>query len=89
MLVPLNTAKRSDLALSIITTKKGYSVLVVSIKNGIGLDSFPSYAIFEEDDDETGFKPITWIEDYPVVEGTDLYQCIHKALLQIGLIQET
>ena len=87
MLVPLNTAERSDLALSIIANKKGYSVLVVSVKNGIGLGSLPSYSIYEEDDDETGFKPVIWIEDYPAVEGTDLYQCIHKALLQIGLVE--
>lgn len=87
MLVPLNTAERPDLALSIIANKKGYSVLVVSIKNGIGLDSLPSYAIYEEKDEDMGISPVTWIEDYPVIEGADLYQCIHKALLQIGLVQ--
>lgn len=86
MLVPLNTAKRSDLALSIMATKEGYSVLVVSIKNGIGLDSLPSYAIYEKDDNEKGFEPVPWGEDYPAIKGTDLYQCIHKALVQIGLI---
>lgn len=83
MLVPLNTAKRSDLCLSIITTKEGYSVLVVSIINGYGMDSLPSYKGDYPADDDDCFDPCVCVDDYPAVTGPDLYKCIEECMEQI------
>lgn len=80
MLVPLNTAKRNDLCLSVLRTENGFSVKVVSIVNGFGLDSLPSYyfGLHSEEVDA-----IVWMEDYPAITGKDLYGCIKKCMKQI------
>ena len=83
MLVPINTAKRNDLALSIVTTKDGYSVLVVSIINSYGPESIPSYMCNYPTSSEDAFDPGTWIENYPAVVGPDLYKCIEDVMKQI------
>lgn len=83
MLVPLNTAKRSDLALSIITNKEGYSVLIVSIIKGFGMDSLPSYMGDYPAGDDNLFDPCVCVDDYPAVTGPDLYKCIEECMKQI------
>jgi hypothetical protein len=80
MLVPLNTSKRNDLCLSICKTQNGYSVKVVSVKNGYGLDDLPSYCF----DIHTEYTDaVIWMEDYPAIEDKDLYKCIEKCMKQI------
>lgn len=80
MLVPLNTAKRNDLCLSVLRTKNGFSVKVVSIVNGFGLHSLPSYCFgFRSEEVDA----VVWMEDYPAITGKDLYDCIEKCMKQI------
>ena len=80
MLVPLNTRKRNDLCLSVLRTENGFSVKVVSIVNGFGLDSLPSYCFGLRTEE---VDAVVWMEDYPAIAGIDLYDCIEKCMKQI------
>lgn len=82
MLVPLNNKERQDLCLSIIRKKEGYSVAIVSIINGYGMNSLPSYAC-NLHDEENLVDACTCIEDYEIISGQDLYDCIEQCLAQL------
>lgn len=83
MLVPLNNKERQDLCLSIIRLKEGYSVAIVSIINGYGLNSLPSYTCNNPKDEENLMDPCVWMEDYQIIKGQDLYDCIEQCLAQL------
>lgn len=82
MLVPLNNKERQDLCLSIIRRKKGYSVAIVSIINGYGMNSLPSYACNLKDEKNL-IDACVWMEDYKIISGQDLYDCIEQCLAQL------
>ena len=81
MFIPVNT-KKGNLGLSILNTKKGYSVAIVETCNNM-LGSIPSYLYnnyLQSDDD---FECVVCTTDYKVITGSDLYDCIEKCLQQI------
>lgn len=82
MLIPLNNKERQDLCLSVLRLKEGYSVAIVSIINGYGLDSLPSYAC-NLHDEENLVDACVWMEDYQIIKGQDLYDCIKQCLAQL------
>ena len=82
MLVPLNNKERQDLCLSVIRKKEGYSVAIVSVINGYGIDSLPSYA-HNLHDEKNLVDACICTEDYQIVEGKDLYDCIEQCLAQL------
>ena len=80
MLIPLNNSKRKDLALSIVRIDNSYSVAIVSIINGFGMNSIPSY-MYNVHADE--IDATVCMEDYHIVRGNDLYKCIDECLAQL------
>ena len=82
MLIPLNNKERQDLCLSVIRKKEGYSVAIVSIINGYGLESLPSYDCNLKDE-ENLIDACIWMEDYNIIDGQDLYDCIEQCLAQL------
>lgn len=81
MLIPLNNSKRENLALSVVRIKQDYSVTIVSIINGYGMSSIPSYMHNIHTDE---CDACACIEDYEIVKGADLYNCIEKCLEQLN-----
>lgn len=84
MFIPLNLEERQDLGLSVIRSNKGYSVAIMSIVNGFGMDDLPSY-MHNVHDDENLMDACACTTDYEIVTGTDLYDCIEKCLKQLNL----
>ena len=80
MLIPLNNKRDNSLALSVIRLNKGYSVAIMSVINGYGMDSLPSYMYNERSEEVDAVVSTT---DYEVVKGKDLYDCIEKCLKQL------
>lgn len=82
MLVPLNNKERQDLCLSIIPLKEGYSVAIVSVINGYDMNSLPSYA-HNLHDEENLVDACISMENYRIIKGQDLYDCIEQCLAQL------
>lgn len=81
MFIPINT-EEGNLGLSVILTKKGYSVAIMETCDN-RLASIPSYcynACPESDDD---FECVVCTTDYKIIDGESLYECIEKCLQQI------
>jgi len=55
----------------------------MSIANGIGLDSLPSWRKLLGDDEEDLIMPVACMEDFEVIKGADLYECIEKCIEQV------
>lgn len=80
MLIPLNNLERENLALSVIRLNNGYSVAIMSIVNGYGMDSIPSYMHNVHNDE---IDAVACMENYHVITGNNLYECIDKCLAQL------
>lgn len=90
MLVPVNLKNDVCMALSIVRTPNGYSVLpcriVDSAHNWIGLPSWYAnmgYMNDEETGDSIEPDAIIGLEPDMKVEGSDLYNCIKKVLIML------
>lgn len=87
MFIPLNLKERQDLGLSVLRLKKGhsitYSVAIIAVVNGYGMDELPSY-MHHIDDKENLIVACACTTDYEIIEGPDLYDCINKCLEQLG-----
>lgn len=77
MWIPLNTRTACDLGLSVIRLNEGYSVAIMAVVNGYGMDPMPSYELHYHE------GAIACMTDYEVVKGTNLYECIEKCLKQL------
>lgn len=84
MFIPLNLKERQDLGLSVIRSKEGYSVAIMSVINGYGMDSVPSYMNHYRNDDEN-IDTCICTTDYETIKGPDLYDCINKCIEQLGV----
>lgn len=80
MFIPINTVE-GNLGLSVIRTKKGYSVAIMETCDNrlSSIQSHCYYDIQESDDDEC----VVCTTDYEIITGSDLYECIEKCLQQI------
>lgn len=78
MIIPLNLPGERSKALSIVATTEGYSVALVDIVDGFGLDACESYEILIPTDEEV-IEPITWF-DKQLAKGPDLLQCLNDAM---------
>lgn len=87
MLIPLNLPQNSSKALSIVASPKGYSVAEMTIVNGFGLDTLPSWSMMAYESlpgklyGENGeqIDPIAWCDEV-LCTGSDLLQCLDKAM---------
>lgn len=88
MLIPINTEKDSSLALSIVKSAEGYSVVPCSIVNGYGMAHLPSYmAGMEKFTTEMGtiVDPIVVFDHYDKeVKGDNLEKCLDKVMRLLG-----
>ena len=87
MLIPLNLRDAKNIALSVIRTSEGYSVVPCNIVNGFGLGDIPSHWCNRKSVTVDGFiiDPITMFDsDHDMkVTGTDLFECIEKCLKMV------
>lgn len=83
MIIPLNLPGERSKALSIVATTEGYSVAEVTIINGFGLHSLPSYSMMLDECqlEELGdlVEPVVSF-DRILAKGPDLLQCLNDAM---------
>lgn len=87
MLIPLNTKTRQDLCLSVLSkkvdSKQIYSVAIVNLINGFGMDPLPSCNCYDGTDEENSYGPTICTTDYKVIEDEELWFCIDACLAQL------
>lgn len=87
MLIPLNLKNAEDVALSVVETPEGYSVLPCNIVNGFGLSELPSYwankSRVEDEFDLVEPVPMFGFEPSMKCEGPNLYDCIREVLTKL------
>ena len=81
MFIPINT-EEGNLGLSVIRTKKGYSVAIMETCDN-RLASVPSYCYYDYPESDDDFECVVCTTDYKIISGQDLYECIEKCLQQI------
>ena len=81
MFIPINT-EEGNLGLSIIRTKKGYSVAIMDTCDN-RLASVPSYCYYDYPESDDDFECVVCTTDYKIIDGENLYECIEKCLQQI------
>ena len=86
MIIPLNLKDDRSVALHVMRTEGGFSVLPGHATNGFGLQEIESYQLLDpEIPDE--FDPLMMFDyhgpQWPVV-APDLYEAIELALVQLG-----
>lgn len=88
MLIPICTEKDSSLALSIVESKEGCSVMPCSIVNGYSMAPLPSHMLDKDEfTTETGatVEPIVYHDHTDmIVEGNNLKDCINKVMKSLG-----
>lgn len=87
MLIPLNLKNAKDVALSVVKTPEGYSVLPCNIVNGFGLSELPSYWAnkprVESKFETIESVPMFGFEPSMKCEGPNLYDCIQEVLIKL------
>ena len=83
MIIPLNLPQDPSKALSIVATTEGYSVALMSIVNGYGMENINSYECLNRPSPEESYY--YQYDPCPVFErqlakGPDLLQCLNKAM---------
>ena len=86
MLIPLNTKKSNNLCLSVVTRDRLYSVAIVEVLNGFGMDNISSNRCYDADDEEVA--PVIAMTEYPLAVGTDENLCIMQCITQLKLAGE-
>lgn len=87
MLIPLNLPNEDDKALSIVKINDDYSVALVSIANGYGMDPVPSYLKLFNSDLLNSVNAISDNEldlcvifDKKLSSGSNLFLCLEEAI---------
>ena len=81
MFIPINT-EEGNLGLSVIRTKKGYSVAIMETCDN-RLASIQSYCYHDNPQSDDDDECVVCATDYKIINGENLYECIEKCLQQI------
>lgn len=81
MFIPINTVE-GNLGLSVIRTKKGYSVAIMETCDN-RLSSVLSHYYYGYPEPNDDSECVVCATDYEIITGSDLYECIEKCLQQI------